>query len=146
MICNIQDPITREAYSEIPQRRPQSRELSEITGLADTARFGPEAEFFVFDDVRFDQNDHEGYYHIDSIEGEWNRGRNRKRKTPPTKFASKRAIFRPSGRQIKKCGTRSCTPCSTAGWTWRPSIMRSPPPAKAKSICGLDELVRWPNR
>ena len=36
---------------------------------------GPELEFFIFDDVRFDQNAHEGYYHIDSIEGEWNRGR-----------------------------------------------------------------------
>ena len=45
------------------------------TGLADTAFIGPEAEFFVFDDVRFDQNEHECYYHLDSIEGEWNRGR-----------------------------------------------------------------------
>ena len=45
------------------------------TGMADTANFGPEAEFFVFDDVRFDQNEHEAYYHVDSIEGQWNRGR-----------------------------------------------------------------------
>jgi glutamine synthetase len=44
-------------------------------GLADTAFFGPEAEFFIFDDIRFDQNEHEGYYHIDSIEGRWNTGR-----------------------------------------------------------------------
>ena len=44
-------------------------------GLADTAYFGPEAEFFIFDDIRFDQNEHEGYYHIDSSEGRWNTGK-----------------------------------------------------------------------
>jgi glutamine synthetase len=45
------------------------------TGLAEVAQVGAEAEFFVFDDVRFDQNEHESYYHVDSVEGEWNRGR-----------------------------------------------------------------------
>jgi glutamine synthetase len=45
------------------------------TGIADTCFIGPEAEFFVFDDVRFDQNSHEGYFHVDSSEAEWNRGR-----------------------------------------------------------------------
>jgi glutamine synthetase len=45
------------------------------TGFADRAMFGPEAEFFVFDDVYFDTNEHESYYHIDSAEGQWNRGR-----------------------------------------------------------------------
>ena len=49
------------------------------TGIADTCFIGPEAEFFIFDDVRFDQNAHEGYYHLDSIEGEWNRGRDERR-------------------------------------------------------------------
>ena len=45
------------------------------TGIADTCFIGPEAEFFVFDNVRFDQNSHEGYFHVDSCEAEWNRGR-----------------------------------------------------------------------
>ncbi len=73
--CNIQDPITREDYARDPRnvaRKAQAYMRS--TGIADTANFGLEAEFYVFDDVRFDQNEHEGYYHVDSIEGEWNRG------------------------------------------------------------------------
>jgi glutamine synthetase len=76
MICNIQDPITREDYSRDPRNvARKATNYLKSTGMADTCFIGPEAEFFVFDDVRFDQNQHEGYYHIDSIEGEWNRGR-----------------------------------------------------------------------
>ncbi len=76
MICNIQDPTTGEDYSRDPRNVSRKAvNYLKSTGIADTAYFGPEAEFFIFDDVRFDQNPHECYYHIDSIEGEWNRGR-----------------------------------------------------------------------
>ncbi len=76
MICNIQDPITREDYSRDPRNvARKSVNYMKSTGVADTCFIGPEAEFFIFDDIRFDQNGHEGYYHIDSIEGEWNRGK-----------------------------------------------------------------------
>ena len=76
MICNIQDPITREDYSRDPRNVARKAvNYLKSTGIADTCYIGPEAEFFIFDDVRFDQNAHEGYYHVDSIEGEWNRGR-----------------------------------------------------------------------
>jgi len=76
LICNICDPITGEDYS----RDPRNIALKAVkylrrTQVADTAYFGPEAEFFIFDDIRFDQNAHEGYYHIDSVEGAWNSGR-----------------------------------------------------------------------
>jgi len=76
IICNIQDPITGEDYSRDP-RHVASKAVSYLnaSSIADTAYFGPEAEFFILDDVRYDQNAHEGYYHIDSVEGEWNRGR-----------------------------------------------------------------------
>ena len=76
MICNIQDPITREDYTRDPRNvaRKAVNYLNQ-TGVADTCFIGPEAEFFIFDDVRFDQKSYEGYYHLDSIEGEWNRGR-----------------------------------------------------------------------
>jgi glutamine synthetase len=75
LICNIQDPITGEDYSRDP-RNVARKAVNHLksSGIADKAYIGPEAEFFIFDDVRFDQNAHEGYYHIDSIEGEWNRG------------------------------------------------------------------------
>jgi len=76
MICNIQDPITREDYAKDPRNVARKAEnYMKSTGLADVANFGPEAEFFVFDDVRFDQNEHESYYHVDSIEGQWNTGK-----------------------------------------------------------------------
>ncbi|MBC8353466.1 MAG: type I glutamate--ammonia ligase [Planctomycetes bacterium] len=76
MICNIQDPITREDYSRDPRNvARKSANYLNSTGIADTACIGPEAEFFIFDDVRFDQNAREGFYHVDSIEGQWNRGK-----------------------------------------------------------------------
>jgi glutamine synthetase len=76
MICNIQDPITREDYSRDPRNVARKAvNFLQSTGIADTCYIGPEAEFFVFDDVRFDSRPNEAYYHLDSIEGEWNRGR-----------------------------------------------------------------------
>ena len=79
IICNIQDPITREDYTRDPRNvARKSVNYLKSTGMADTCYIGPEAEFFIFDDVRYDQRANEGYYHIDSIEGEWNRGKNTK--------------------------------------------------------------------
>ncbi len=77
MTCNIQDPITREDYAKDPRNVARKAEsYLKLSGLADTAQFGPEAEFFVFDQVRFDQNEHEAYYHVESSEGQWTRGQN----------------------------------------------------------------------
>ncbi len=74
--CDIADPITRERYSRCPRYIAQKAEnYLKSTGIADVAYFGPEAEFFIFDDIRFDQNAHSGYYFIDSDEGIWNSGR-----------------------------------------------------------------------
>jgi glutamine synthetase len=74
--CNIQDPVTSADYAKDPRNVARKAEnYMKSTGIADVANFGPEAEFFIFDSVRFDQNEHESYYHIDSIEGQWNRGR-----------------------------------------------------------------------
>ncbi|MEN6498224.1 MAG: type I glutamate--ammonia ligase [Thermoguttaceae bacterium] len=75
-ICNIQDPITREDYSRDPRNvaRKASNYLKS-TGIADTCYVGPECEFFIFDDIRFDQTANSGYYYLDSNEGQWNRGR-----------------------------------------------------------------------
>ena len=76
LTCNICDPITGEDYSRDPRNIARKAEAYlQSAGIADIAYFGPEAEFFIFDDVRFDQNEHEGYYHVDSMEGRWNTGR-----------------------------------------------------------------------
>jgi len=75
LICNICDPITGEDYSRDPRNIARKAEkYVQSQGLADTAFFGPEAEFFIFDDVRFDQNENSGYYFVDSVEGRWNTG------------------------------------------------------------------------
>ena len=76
MICDVRDPITKGPYSRDPRYIAQKAEqYLKKTGIADTAYFGPEAEFFVFDDVRFDQNAQSGYYFVDSVEAAWNSGR-----------------------------------------------------------------------
>jgi glutamine synthetase len=76
MICNIQDPLTREDYSRDPRNIARKAvNYMKSTGMADVAYFGPEPEFFVFDTVRFDQTQHCGFYYIDSEEGAWNSGR-----------------------------------------------------------------------
>ncbi|TWT85334.1 Glutamine synthetase [Posidoniimonas polymericola] len=75
MICNVQDPITREDYSRDPRNvARKAANYLKSTGVADTCFIGPEAEFFIFDDVRFDQTPSQGFYSIDSVEAEWNRG------------------------------------------------------------------------
>ncbi len=76
LICNILDPITREQYTRDPRNVAEKAEsYLKATGIADTAYFGPEPEFFIFDDVRFDFQPHCGYFYLDSIEGQWNMGR-----------------------------------------------------------------------
>ena len=75
MICNIQDPITQQDYTRDPRNIARKAvSYMKSTGLADACRIAPELEFFVFDNVRFDGNGHEAYYHVDSSEGAWNRG------------------------------------------------------------------------
>ncbi len=76
MICNIVDPVTKEPYTRDPRFVAHKAEAYlKSTGIGDVAYFGPEAEFFILDDVRFDQNAHSGYYFIDSKEGWWNTGK-----------------------------------------------------------------------
>ncbi len=73
---SILDPFTNEPYARDPRNVASRAETYlKSTGIADTAYFGPEAEFYVFDDVRFETNQHSGYYYIDSVEGAWNTGR-----------------------------------------------------------------------
>ena len=75
-ICNIVDPVTREPYSRDPRHIARKAvNYLKLTGIADTAYFGPEAEFFILDDVRFETKENAGYYFIDSVEGRWNSGR-----------------------------------------------------------------------
>jgi len=72
----IHDPLTGEAYSRDPRNVAKKAEAYlKSSGIADTAYFGPEAEFYVFDSIRFDSKVNESFYHIDSESGHWNTGR-----------------------------------------------------------------------
>ncbi|MBF8248159.1 MAG: L-glutamine synthetase, partial [Bacteroidetes bacterium] len=77
LICDVADPITRENYSRDPRNIAKKAEAYlKSTGIGDTAYFGPEPEFFILDNIRFDQSQNSGYYYIDSSEGAWNSGTN----------------------------------------------------------------------
>ena len=76
LICNIVDPVTREAYTRDPRNITQKAEAYlKSSGIGDVAYFGPEAEFFIFDDIRFESTRFSAFYEIDSVEGNWNTGR-----------------------------------------------------------------------
>ncbi|HKR94540.1 MAG TPA: glutamine synthetase beta-grasp domain-containing protein, partial [Candidatus Angelobacter sp.] len=76
MIADVIDPVTKQRYDRDPRYIAKKAEMYLIsTGLADTAYFGAEAEFFIFDNVRFDQKENQGFYFIDAEEGRWNSGR-----------------------------------------------------------------------
>jgi len=73
LICDIEDPITREPYDRSPRSiAKRAQQYLQSTGIADTAYFGPEAEFFVFDDVRYQNTNNTSFYSVDSEEGIWN--------------------------------------------------------------------------
>jgi len=74
--CFVHDPLTLEHYSRDPRYVAQKAEAHlKSSGIADTSYFGPEAEFFIFDDVRFSQDQHSAFYQVDSVEGFWNSGK-----------------------------------------------------------------------
>lgn len=74
--CNIKDPITLENYTRDVRHIAQKAEAYlQSTGIADISYWGPEAEFYLLDDLRYGQDQHSGYYFVDSIEGSWNSGR-----------------------------------------------------------------------
>ena len=76
MVCSIKEPRTGAWYDRCPRVIAQKAlDYLNATGIGDTAYFGPEAEFFIFDDVRFDTTSNSSYYYVDTVEGRWNTGR-----------------------------------------------------------------------
>ncbi len=74
--CNIKDPITLENYTRDVRHIAQKAEAYlQSTGIGDISYWGPEAEFYLLNDIRYGQNQHSGFYSVDSVEGSWNSGR-----------------------------------------------------------------------
>ena len=75
LICDIVDPVTREPYHRDPRYIARKAEnYLTSSGIGDTAYIGPEAEFFIFNDIKFGTGPQEGFYFVDSVEGSWNTG------------------------------------------------------------------------
>ena len=75
LTCDVYEPATKEKYTRCPRNIAQKATAHlKNSGIADTVYFGPEAEFFVFDDVRFDSQPNNCFYFVDSVEGRWNTG------------------------------------------------------------------------
>lgn len=94
LICDVAMPETLQPYDRDP-RQVVKRAVAfmQSTGVADTAYFGPEAEFFIFDDVRFEQTNNSAFYLIDSDEGIWNSGRDENGKNLGYKIRHKEGYF-----------------------------------------------------
>jgi len=76
IVCDIFDPLTKKEYSRDPRYIAKKAEAYlKSSGIGDVSYWGPELEFFIFDDIRFDSTENSSYYYVDSIEGEWNTGR-----------------------------------------------------------------------
>jgi glutamine synthetase len=94
MICDVLDPVTRERYTRDPRHIAQKAEqYLKKTGIADASYWGPEAEFYIFDDVRYDQSARTGFYSIDSNEAIWNSGREEKPNNLGYKVRHKEGYF-----------------------------------------------------
>jgi glutamine synthetase len=76
LVCSVAEPGTQKPYSRDPRHvARKAEEYLEKSGIADAAYFGPEAEFFVFDDIKYESSPHRQYYEVDSAEGNWNTAR-----------------------------------------------------------------------
>ena len=138
VIADIVDPVTHEKYSRDPRHIAKKAEaFLKKTGVADTCYIGPELEFFIFDEVRFEQNQHTGMYRIDSVEGAWNSAR----------FEEPNLGYKPSfkggyfpvspdrhvSRPARRDGLRDAQGRHRRS---RRTTTRWPPPGRARLTCG----------
>jgi len=142
----VHDPLTGEPYSRDPRNiARKAQDFLRGTGIADTVYFGPEAEFYISDSARFATGANEGYYHLDSIEGAWNTGRDEDGGNLGYKPAT-RAATSPSRRRTTSptCARRwsGCSSGPASGW--RCSTTRSAPRARRRSTSASRRCSTWP--
>ena len=145
LTCDIYDPLTLEPYSRDPRFIAfKAEEYLRTTGIATTSYWGPEAEFFIFNSVRFDQNAHEGYYHVDSEEGTWNSDADGGSPNLGHRPRHKEGYFPvPPTDRLQDVRSKIMLALIEAGFRWRCSTMRWPRPARRRSI---SSSARWCRR
>jgi len=137
LTCDVVDPITREPYSRDPRYVARKAEaFLKKSGVATTAYFGPEAEFYIFNSVRFDQNAHEGYYHIDSEEGIWNSGTNGAANLGHRPRHKEGYFPVPPTDRLQDLRSKIMLAMIASASRWKSTTMRSVRRAKPRSTCG----------
>src|SRR5215217_4062191 len=135
IVCTVLDPITREPYSRDPRYvAMKAEEHLRASGVADVCYFGPEAEFYVFDHVAFDQQAHTAFYEVDSEEGHWTSGQG----------------FQRRGEGLSALGYTNRSqegyfpaPPNDTLSDLRATTTRSAAPARARSTCASSRCWRW---
>ena len=137
--CFVKDPVTGEMYSRDPRNIAKKAELYlKQSGIADISYWGPEAEFYIFDSIRFDQNQYEGYYHIDAEEGVWNSGTagvDGKNLGYRPRYKEGYFPLPPDGPLPGPAQPRWCSTSSRWASRSRSTTTRSAPPARPRSTC-----------
>ena len=144
--CDVADPVTGERYSRDPRHvAKKAEEYLFSTGIADTAYFGPEPEFFIFDDVRFETTGNASFYKVESVEGQWNTGPGRGPATSATSPGRRRGTSR-RRRWIttRICARRWRRRCTRSGSRPSCTTTRSPRAARARSASASTPCSAWP--
>ena len=142
----IHDPLTGEAYSRDPRNiARKAMAYLASTGIGDTAYFAPEAEFYVFDNVRFETKQNTGFYEINSSAGAWNTGRRSRTTTAATRSSTRAATSRwPRPTTSASCATRWSSRWRSRASTSSGPTTRSAPPARPRSTTGSTSCSRPP--
>jgi glutamine synthetase len=139
--CFVKDPVTGEPYTRDPRHvAAKAERYLEGSGIAQTSYWGPEAEFYIFDSVRFDQDQHSAYYYVDAVEGAWNSG---------AEEGGRNLGYKPRYKE----GYFPVPPTCARRWPWpwrrpasrsRSSTTRSAPPARPRSTSASAPCWRPP--
>ena len=146
MNCFVSDPVTGESYTRDPRYVAQKAEAYlASTGIADTVYFGPEAEFFIFDDVRFHYDQHSASHSVDSIEAAWNTA-SRRGPEPRLQDPLQGGLFpaAPDGSLPGPAVGDDPDGCRTSASRSRSSTTRWGPPVRPRSTCGSTRCCAWP--
>ena len=137
MLGDVRDPLTRQNYERDPRWIARKAELYlRNSAVGDTAYLGAEAEFFIFDNVRFDQNAHSGFYFIDAEEGRWNSGRAENNLGYRPRYKEGYFPVPPTDHYQGPAVRDGFTRWSAAGSPLNAITMRSRPRDSARSISG----------
>jgi hypothetical protein len=144
LVCEIADPVTREPYAKDPRGVARRAEAHlRASGIADTAHFGPECEFFVFEEVHYDLAPNRSHYLVDSAEGYGTPG-SPGSAIPPGPRRATSPLRRPT--RSTTYAARWCSRSSASASLASSTITRSPRAVSARSTCATRRSRAWPIR